>query len=252
MGRPRRGASAGLDTLAGEDQLSTDDLRWGDRDTSALLAHLAGRATLGVDVTTGNVSPWNGGDVLGAVGFQPLDDEVRARVVSLSRAPRPDAHLRTRRSPSPRRQALTEREQQVLRLVGKGLTTPVISRQLGLAASTVESHVKTARVKLGAASRTHAAALAVTADESRGGSLRRRACGPGQRAPADCNLDLDQRRLLAALSGGLSVQEAARRVHMSLRTAQRRLQSARLALGVRTNRAAAVAFARVHDGANWG
>jgi DNA-binding CsgD family transcriptional regulator len=48
-------------------------------------------------------------------------------------------------------------------------------------------------------------------------------------------LDDEQRRLLALLGSGLAVREAARRLHLSPRTAERRLAEARAALGARTN-----------------
>jgi DNA-binding NarL/FixJ family response regulator len=48
-------------------------------------------------------------------------------------------------------------------------------------------------------------------------------------------LDADQQRLLRLLGGGLSVNEAARRLHLSRRTAERRLAKARSALGAATN-----------------
>jgi len=56
-----------------------------------------------------------------------------------------------------------------------------------------------------------------------------------QNAPASSSLDDEQRRLLGLLSRGLSVPEAARRVRLSCRTAERRLSDARAALGAATN-----------------
>ena len=53
---------------------------------------------------------------------------------------------------------LTARERQVMDLVAAGCTTPVIARRLGIAASTAESHVKSARLKLGATTRAGAVA----------------------------------------------------------------------------------------------
>ena len=49
------------------------------------------------------------------------------------------------------------------------------------------------------------------------------------------SLEDEQRRLLELLSRGLSVPEAARRVRLSCRTAERRLSEARTALGAATN-----------------
>jgi DNA-binding NarL/FixJ family response regulator len=59
-------------------------------------------------------------------------------------------------------------------------------------------------------------------------------------------LDDGQRRLLELLGRGLSVSEAARRPHLSRRTAERRLAEARGALGAATN-AEAVVRVREHE-----
>jgi len=56
-------------------------------------------------------------------------------------------------------------------------------------------------------------------------------------------LDAQQRHLLALLGEGLSVGEAAARLFISRRTADRRLAAARTTLGVRTNTEAVVAVA---------
>jgi DNA-binding NarL/FixJ family response regulator len=53
-------------------------------------------------------------------------------------------------------------------------------------------------------------------------------------------LNPEQRLLLDLLAGGLSVTAAARRAHLSRRTADRRLATARAVLGVRTNAEAVV------------
>lgn len=53
-------------------------------------------------------------------------------------------------------------------------------------------------------------------------------------------LDDEQRRLLALLGGGLSVAEAAQRLHLSPRTAERRLAAARASIGAATNAEAVV------------
>lgn len=53
---------------------------------------------------------------------------------------------------------LTARERQVLELVAAGCTTPMISRRLGIAASTTESHIKSAKSKLGVSTRAGAVA----------------------------------------------------------------------------------------------
>lgn len=48
-------------------------------------------------------------------------------------------------------------------------------------------------------------------------------------------LDVEQRRLLGLLGRGLAVAEAAQRLHLSPRTAERRLAEARAVLGATTN-----------------
>ena len=53
--------------------------------------------------------------------------------------------------------------------------------------------------------------------------------------PSSSSLDDEQRRLLGLLGRGLSVSEAARRLRLSCRTAERRLSDARAALGAATN-----------------
>src|SRR5690606_20425243 len=56
--------------------------------------------------------------------------------------------------------ALTERERQVLALVARDLSDATIAARLGVSARTVESQIASARRKLGATNRRHAAALA--------------------------------------------------------------------------------------------
>ncbi|MCR5868185.1 response regulator transcription factor [Aquincola sp. J276] len=58
------------------------------------------------------------------------------------------------------RQTLTPREGQVLRLVSCGLCNKTIAKYLGISISTVKCHVKSVLEKLGASSRTQAAAIA--------------------------------------------------------------------------------------------
>jgi DNA-binding CsgD family transcriptional regulator len=53
---------------------------------------------------------------------------------------------------------LSRREREVLRLVGQGLSTRLIAARLGISATTVDTHVRSAVVKLGAGNRRQAAA----------------------------------------------------------------------------------------------
>jgi RNA polymerase sigma factor (sigma-70 family) len=54
---------------------------------------------------------------------------------------------------------LTERERDVLELVGEGLTNKGIARELGISPATVKAHVERLLAKLGAADRTQAAVM---------------------------------------------------------------------------------------------
>ena len=61
-------------------------------------------------------------------------------------------------------------------------------------------------------------------------------------------LTTEQRQILDLLAGGASIAQAARRLFVSLRTANRRLAAARAALGVTTTRAAVLAYVRLRAG----
>ena len=56
---------------------------------------------------------------------------------------------------------LTPREAEVLELVAAGLSTQELARALAISPHSVESHVRKAMAKLGAANRAHAVALAL-------------------------------------------------------------------------------------------
>ena len=56
---------------------------------------------------------------------------------------------------------LTDRERDVLRLVAAGEPTRRIAGQLGISGETVETHIRSGMRKLGARTRTEAAALAL-------------------------------------------------------------------------------------------
>jgi DNA-binding CsgD family transcriptional regulator len=120
---------------------------------------------------------------------------------------------------------LTARERQIVLLVGDGLSSREIGQRLGLAPSTVDSHVRAAMAKLGARTRRQAACL--TND------------GSGSRASVP-PLETSERRLLELLADGRSVGQAARELGISRRTADRRLRAIRARLGVATTTEAVV------------
>lgn len=127
---------------------------------------------------------------------------------------------------------LTGREYEVLQLVAHGLRTHAIATQLGIAEATVVAFIRSARVKLGARNRVHAAHLAA------GGS----SAGVSRDA-----LEPEQFRLLDLLAAGSTVDEAAAELYLSRRTVQRRLAEIRSALGVSTTAAAVASSARLRD-----
>lgn len=63
----------------------------------------------------------------------------------------------------------------------------------------------------------------------------------------DVPLSDEQRALLDLLAEGHSIAQAARRLYLSLRTANRRVAEARSALGVATTREAVLAYARLRE-----
>ena len=84
-----------------------------------------------------------------ARGHSPLDPRV-ARTL-----------LRARRSPAPAAE-LTEREQEVLALVGRGLANKQIARILGIREGTVKAHLTSVFQRIGVRDRTSAALWART------------------------------------------------------------------------------------------
>jgi DNA-binding CsgD family transcriptional regulator len=150
--------------------LVVDDLHLAHPATAAVLGRLAGTvplvATIASDDRRGPglrhaSARWRGDPaVVDLVPRRPCP------------APAPDATVVPRaqepaREPAPRPSnvtrlatRLTRREAEVLGLVARGYTTLQISRTLGIAPNTVESHVRSVRTKLGVPTRTAAAAWA--------------------------------------------------------------------------------------------
>jgi len=84
-------------------------------------------------------------------------DEVAETLPDRQLAP---ATTRSTEQPSQHPSSLTSREQEVLRLVAEGLSSKSIARQLFLAPSTVNYHLKSVFNKLGADTRAQAVAVA--------------------------------------------------------------------------------------------
>lgn len=63
---------------------------------------------------------------------------------------------------------LTSRELEVIELVGGGLSSREVAARMGLRLSTVESHVRSARTKLGVRTRLEAAVLVRNGDAATG------------------------------------------------------------------------------------
>jgi DNA-binding CsgD family transcriptional regulator len=113
--------------------------------------------------------------------------------------------------------APTVRQREVLALVARGNSSRQIADRLGISPSTVETHIHAAKAKLSARTRAQAAALVVDGGTRHG-----------------CPLTCDERRLLELLAEGRALGEAAEALHLSRRTADRRLAAARGKLDVRT------------------
>ena len=106
----------------------------------------------------------HGGDLVAAVrrvaaGQSMLDPAVTDRVL---------ARLRSGPHKDPLTKHLSPKEEQILDLVGEGLTNRQIAERLVLAEKTVKNYVSTLLGKLGVESRTQAAVLAARRNQARG------------------------------------------------------------------------------------
>jgi NarL family two-component system response regulator LiaR len=97
------------------------------------------------------------------VSADQLADAVRAAAAGRSTlAPEAaDVLMRSVSSPRPQADALTAREQQVLKLMADGLTNADIADRLVIGVATVKTHVSSIIAKLGVSTRTEATALAI-------------------------------------------------------------------------------------------
>jgi NarL family two-component system response regulator LiaR len=106
----------------------------------------------------------------GAIGYlmknvsaDQLADSVRAAAAGRSTlAPEAaDVLMRSVTAPRPQADALTAREQEVLKLMADGLTNADIADRLVIGVATVKTHVSSIIAKLGVSTRTEATALAI-------------------------------------------------------------------------------------------
>ncbi len=174
--------------------LMVDDLHLAHAATAEVLRRLAGTVPLVVTIETdhrraaalrGQVALWPG---LHAVEVTPLDHDSAVRLVQrhacmldtreaerlagatggapgrlIAAASEAAAWARSVPSPAPAQSSqlgLSPRQTEVLELIAGGSKTTQIARRLGIAESTVESHVRAIRSKLGAPTRTAAVAWA--------------------------------------------------------------------------------------------
>jgi two-component system, NarL family, response regulator DevR len=91
-----------------------------------------------------------------AAGQSTLDPAVTAQVLE---------RIRTGPPVNKELQALTEQERRILELIGRGMTNRQIAQEMFLAEKTVKNYVSSMLAKLGLASRTQAAILAVKHDK---------------------------------------------------------------------------------------
>lgn len=91
-----------------------------------------------------------------AAGQSTLDPAVTAQVLE---------RIRTGPPVNKELQGLTEQERRILELIGRGMTNRQIAQEMFLAEKTVKNYVSSMLAKLGLASRTQAAILAVRHDK---------------------------------------------------------------------------------------
>ena len=130
---------------------------------------------------------------------------------------------------------LTRREREVLAHVERGLTNLEIARRMRIARPTVGRLLSNAMDRLGAESRAHAVVLAGPAgvrDASGIGDRRPRPVDRRGGARVATALGPDAHALISRIAAGDTLGQAARALHLSRRTADRRLAQARRALGV--------------------
>jgi DNA-binding NarL/FixJ family response regulator len=112
----------------------------------------------------------DGSDLVAAIrtvagGESMLDPRTAARVMARLRDPRPEPEAP---SVSPELERLSPREQEILELIGEGLTNRQIAERLFLAEKTIKNRVSSILAKLGVGRRIQAAMLAERLREQQG------------------------------------------------------------------------------------
>jgi DNA-binding NarL/FixJ family response regulator len=150
----------------------------------------------------------------------------------------------TERSRVSTTRGLTRREREVLTHVERGLTNLEIARRMRIARPTVGRLLSNAMDRLGAESRVHAVVLAGPAEPFEPARHDERPVHPRGEHPRGTAREVgpDARALISHIAAGATLGQAAHALHLSRRTADRRLAQARRALGV-DRTVAAIAFA---------
>lgn len=142
--------------------------------------------------------------------------------------------------------ALTGREREVLAHVEHGLTNLEIARRMRIARPTVGRLLSNAMDRLGAESRAHAVMLASPVPVRGHAGRDAHRLAELQREPVLANaaaIGPDARALIGRIAAGDTLGEAAHALHLSRRTADRRLAQVRRMLGVERT-VAAIVWAR--------
>ncbi|MFG2506998.1 response regulator [Streptomyces rubiginosohelvolus] len=100
-----------------------------------------------------------------AAGQSVLDREVQARLLAAATTPQPSGSPADRSAVRPAElpDALTQREREVLALIGQGLPNRAIAERLFISEATVKTHINNLFAKAGVRSRVEAARLAIAA-----------------------------------------------------------------------------------------
>ncbi|MGW3584326.1 response regulator [Streptomyces rubiginosohelvolus] len=100
-----------------------------------------------------------------AAGQSVLDREVQARLLAAATTPQPSGSPADRSAVRPAElpDALTQREREVLALIGQGLPNRAIAEGLFISEATVKTHINNLFAKAGVRSRVEAARLAIAA-----------------------------------------------------------------------------------------